>query len=180
VTDDRGRREKPVTRAYLQRAAVSYLERYASSSANLRRVLQRKVLRRGGSDAAKDPAIAVMIDEVVATTVSIGLVDDARYAEMKAASLRRRGGSRLKIAAKLAERGIGAELSQRAIDSHEMDDAAAARRYAERRRLGPWRREGRVERRDRDMAAMARAGFSFELARRVIDAAANEGGDTES
>ena len=50
-------------------------------------------------------------------------------------------------------------------------ERAAARRYAERRRLGPWRADParRSGRRDRDIAAMARAGFPVRLAISVID-----------
>ena len=50
MTDESGKpvRKPPrkVTAAYLQRAAMSYLERYASSAENLRRVLRRKVDKR--------------------------------------------------------------------------------------------------------------------------------------
>ena len=50
MTDETGKpvRKPPrkVSEAYLQRAAMSYLERYASSAENLRRVLRRKVDKR--------------------------------------------------------------------------------------------------------------------------------------
>ena len=43
---------------------------------------------------------------------------------------------------------------------------------ARRRRLGPFRAEAeRADRRHRDLAAMARAGFALAVARKVIDAA---------
>ena len=42
---------------------------------------------------------------------------------------------------------------------------------ARRRRLGPWRSgPERAARRDRDLAALARAGFDLQTARAVIDA----------
>jgi regulatory protein len=42
---------------------------------------------------------------------------------------------------------------------------------ARRRRLGPFRKaEARAEHRLRDLAAMARAGFAYALAEKVIDA----------
>ena len=45
------------------------------------------------------------------------------------------------------------------------------RRQCRRRRLGPWRPEAaRDGTRQRDIAAMARAGYYPDLARRVIDA----------
>jgi regulatory protein len=60
----------------------------------------------------------------------------------------------------------------------ENPDIAAAIRYAQRRRLGPWRspeRQRALAERDkikdqetRDMGAMARAGFSRDVAMRAL------------
>ena len=49
-------------------------------------------------------------------------------------------------------------------------DLAAAIRYAKRRRLGPFQRDEirRVERRQKDLASLARQGFSYGIAKRVI------------
>jgi regulatory protein len=49
---------------------------------------------------------------------------------------------------------------------------AAAAAYARRRRLGPFRRvpEERAERRQKDLAALARRGFGYGVAKQVIDA----------
>ncbi|MDE0409722.1 MAG: RecX family transcriptional regulator, partial [Alphaproteobacteria bacterium] len=47
------------------------------------------------------------------------------------------------------------------------------RALARRRRLGPWRDPAeRAARRQKDLAAMARAGFRLDVARQVIDAEA--------
>ena len=81
------------------------------------------------------------------------------------------------IRAKLAETGVDAETAHAALAAFDGDqdqedaEAAAALRFAERRRLGPWRRDPKVraERRDRDIAAMARQGFPVRLSIRVID-----------
>jgi regulatory protein len=51
----------------------------------------------------------------------------------------------------------------------------AAIALARRRRLGPYRAaKDRQECRARDLAAMARAGFDYDVARKVIDAASVE------
>jgi regulatory protein len=43
---------------------------------------------------------------------------------------------------------------------------------ARRRRLGPYRlTEARKDHRLRDLATMARAGFAYDVARKVVDAA---------
>src|SRR5207302_10704376 len=39
-----------------------------------------------------------------------------------------------------------------------------------RRRLGPYRAKDRKDHRNRDLATMARAGFDYDLAKKVIDA----------
>lgn len=168
-SEEGGHRLKPVTLTWLQRATVSYLERYGSSSENLRRVLRRKAARRAGVEAVRDEAVCALIDDIVATAVRTGLVDDRRYAEAKAATLRRRGASASRIAAALSAKGIEDALVRGAVAETGIDEFTAARRLACRRRLGPWRTEMRDASRERDMAVLARAGFSFNVIRRVID-----------
>ena len=96
------------------------------------------------------------------------------------ASLRRRGLSERMIRLKLKEKGLSDDtireaLAQWAADAPEDGDLQAAINLARRRRLGPFRpTENRAERRDRDLAALARAGFDGDTARRVVDAEAIE------
>ncbi|MFE1600432.1 regulatory protein RecX [Methylobacterium sp. ID0610] len=163
--------------ASLERSALAYLERYGASTEMLRRVLRRRVAARCRL-RGEDPAdFAALVEEVVAKAGRAGLVSDTAFADAKVRSLRRRGGSARAIHAKLAAKGVDRETVQAALAAHETDgpadqedEAAAARAYARRRRLGPWRRAGnRAEARARDLASMARAGFAPALARRVID-----------
>lgn len=180
----------PVTQAWLQRAALYYLERYSASSAQLQRVLARKVetrlrLRGEAGDAEIAGPARAMVAGIVEQAVSGGYVDDASYARAHVASLRRRGGSQRAIMAKLREKGLDPALITEAlaadVAAHSDADAGddpearaqreyeAAEAYARRRRLGPHRIPPQPERRDRDIAAMARAGFALALAIRVID-----------
>ncbi|HZW47967.1 MAG TPA: regulatory protein RecX, partial [Microvirga sp.] len=57
----------------------------------------------------------------------------------------------------------------------EDDEERAARAFARRRKLGPYRPGERVPYRDKDLAAMARAGFRFDVARSIIDGELDEG-----
>ena len=54
-----------------------------------------------------------------------------------------------------------------------LDEKSAARIWARKKRLGPFRRDAqtRQENRQRDLAALARAGFSFSTAKKIIDEA---------
>jgi regulatory protein len=166
---------KPITAAYLENAALHYLERFASSSANLKRVLMRKVLRAaaaGNGDAADGER---RVDALIARYLAAGLVDDKTYAAQRAASLRRQGNSRFAIRGKLALKGVERTLIEVALGELDEDDAqgeiAAACALVRRRRLGPFRTAtARKEAWQKDLAALARAGFSLDVARRVLRA----------
>ena len=171
MTDEKPARKPPrrVTPAYLQRAAMSYLERYASSAENLRRVLRRKVDKRCRLRGEDPSEFHDAIDEVVAKSLNIGLIDDTRYAEGRVASLRRRGGSARAIQAKLSAKGVARSTIAAALEGEDGDEEGAARALARRRRLGPYRPGERAPYRDKDLAALARAGFRFDVARAIVD-----------
>ncbi len=159
-----------VTAAYVERAALAYLERFASSADNLRRVLTRKVERRCRLREEEPEPFLPLVDDVVRLIVASGLVDDRRYAEARTASLRRRGGSARLIVAKLAAKGVEREVAAAALAGDtDADERAAAKALARRRRLGPYRTRDRAAYRDKDLAALVRAGFNYGLARSVID-----------
>jgi regulatory protein len=104
-------------------------------------------------------------------------LDDAAFARVRALRLHGRGKSVRAIRAELTQKGvaemeIGAALAALAEETPEDSppDLEAAKRTAKRRRLGPWRPEDqRFERREKDLAALARAGFSYSVAKQVID-----------
>lgn len=158
-----------ITADYLQRAAMHYLERYSAPSAQLRRVLQRKVLLSCRFHGDEPQRFDAMLDDVVARCVSSGLVDDERFAEARANTLRRKGQSARAVAMKLAAKGVPRELAARHSATDEDGELAAARIAARRKRLGPWNRGDRAASRQRDLAALARAGFRMDIARAVID-----------
>src|SRR5438552_10098478 len=89
----------------LERWALHYLGRYASSAENLRRVLMRRA-RRHSREAAQEAA--ALIDVLVARYRGSGLLDDAAYAAARAQSLHRRGDSLQAIRARLAAKGVAA------------------------------------------------------------------------
>jgi regulatory protein len=160
---------------YLQRAAMHYLQRYAAPSAQLRRVLRRKVILSCRHHGDELDAFDAMLDEVVAKCVSSGLVDDRRFAEARAATLRRKGQSARAVAARLMAKGVAEDLAAQQGAATEEQELAAARIAARRKRLGPWSRGDRGANRQKDLAALGRAGFSMTIARAVIDSAGEDG-----
>jgi regulatory protein len=171
---NRPRRPPSVAPGDLEKAALKYLERYASSAENLRRVLMRRVLRAAHAGVIERGEGSARVEAVVERLVARRLVDDRAYAEGRARSLSRQGRSRARIGQSLAAKGVEADAIEAALSGlaeEGQTDIAAAIRFAKRRRLGPFRSaKERAGRRDRDLAALGRAGFGFAIARRVIDA----------
>ncbi|NDW07014.1 regulatory protein RecX [Jiella pacifica] len=165
----RSPRVKPVSADWLMRAASYYLERYATSAENLRRVLRRKVKRRAGEAGEDAGQYEPLIETTLARFAELGLLDDRAYASARLSSLRRKGTSRRMATAKLQEKGLPREVVETALEGDQTGEAEAAAAYARRRRFGPHRNPGREDRRDKEIAAMVRAGFSARLAIAAID-----------
>jgi regulatory protein len=155
----------------IEKWALGYLERYASSAENLRRVLRRRARKRLGSDRQSLGAADAVIDALVTRYRETGLVDDAAYAAGRVRRGQARGHSLQRIAAGLAAKGVGAEEMAAALQEPRAGggdpDLAAACAFARRRRLGPFRR-GPAPEGARELAAFARAGFSRRTAEAVL------------
>jgi regulatory protein len=156
-----------------ERAALNYLERYDASSGHLRRLLSRKI-QVSARIHGTDPEVGrTAVEHLIERLTAAGVLDDARYARARVRGLLARGASAAMIRARLRAKSVPADLIDAALaevaganPGHEL---AAALRYAQRRRLGPFRLHERAERRERDLAVLGRQGFSYETARRVID-----------
>ena len=173
------RTARPITIKYLQNAAAFYLERYPSTAEGLRRVLNRRVRKAQMLEAPVMDNVQQAIDAIVAKFVDSGVVDDRAFAQTKARALHRRGTSTRLTRQKLKLAGIDGDTLDKAmagLDEELHTDPArrewrAAAALARRRRLGPFRpAKDRKDHRTRDLAAMARAGFDYDLAKKVIDA----------
>jgi regulatory protein len=169
---------RPITARYLQNAATFYLERYPSTAEGLRRVLNRRVRKAELAEAPIIDNVKQAIDAIVAKFVAAGVIDDRAFAQTKARALHRRGSSNRVTRQKLRFAGVDGDTLDRAMEGLDEELATdprqrelqAAVALARRRRLGPFRQKDRKENRDRDLAAMARGGFDYQLARKVIDA----------
>jgi regulatory protein len=163
---------RKVDAAYLERAALYYLERFATSAENLRKVLKRKIDRRCRARGEQPDEFYPLIAPLIERYCASGLVNDTVYAQSQVASLRRRGGSKRAIHAKLKAKGVDAHKVAALLEENETDELQAARNYARRRRLGRYRQSTRSKPSEeqylKDLAALARAGFSFAHAKAAL------------
>jgi regulatory protein len=175
-------RAKPAVRRFpvrseehLKELALRYLARFPCTAAKLRSHLRTKMKAAVAAGEAPSGALGPWVDGVIARLERVQLLDDARYSEHRAATLHRRGRSLRFIRRDLEHRGAFPEAVVHAIDGLATDvpatDLVAALRLAEKKRLGPFAAAAtRREHRQRHLAALARAGFPFDVARTVIDA----------
>ncbi len=162
-------RAKPLDVPRLEELALTYVARFATSTAKLERYLARKVRERGW-EGEREPPIAALVERYVA----LGYVDDALFARTRAGSLLRRGYGPRRIGQALAEAGIGEEVREESRPS-ESAERRAALALARKRRFGPFGHEPlERERREKQLAAMLRAGHRLDTAREIVDAASGE------
>lgn len=177
------RRAKPPTADRLRRRAFFYLQRFAATRARLRLVLRRRALRDARElDQPLEPVVEA-IETLLDDLERLGLLDDRAFADARARSLAAKGRPPRRIAQELGAKGVDRELALAAVERLAVEQDAtpaeqeleAAIAFARRRRLGPFAPEdGTAKPPDKALAAFARAGFTREVARRVLEASAGE------
>ncbi|HWK40487.1 MAG TPA: RecX family transcriptional regulator [Croceibacterium sp.] len=164
------RAPKPIDAARLEELALAYVARFATSAAKLEGYLARKLRERGWAGEG-DPPVA----RLVARYVELGYVDDAAFARARAGSLLRRGYGPRRIGQALGQAGID-EDTRADVRPDEGEKRLAALTLARKRGFGPFGRKEDAERpidrdrRERQLAAMLRAGHTLDTAREIVDA----------
>lgn len=175
--EKRRRERPPVDGAWLKEAGLRYLGRFAASEAHFRRVMGRKI-REAETRASEDPAEhARWVDGAVQYAYQYGGLNDEQLARSLMNSMRRQGLSTAMIRQKLRLKGLDDQQVRRAFEEREeerdpeLDQLASASRAARKKRLGPWGPSGLdYPARQKQLAALARRGFSFGVAKRVLEA----------
>ena len=177
------RTPRKITPRYLENAALYYLQRYATSTGNLRRVLVRKVDRSCQFHNVPPDEFYPVIDALLVRYEKSGLLNDTVYAEGRVASLRRQGKSKQAITGKLKTKGLDTDTIAAALGTVDSDtdhgdltpELAAALKLARKRKIGRFNLSPetdpllRRKEQQREMGVMARGGFSFDIARQALE-----------
>ncbi|MFL6762662.1 MAG: regulatory protein RecX [Sphingomicrobium sp.] len=149
--------------AGLQELALRYVGKYATTRAKLRAYLARKMEERGWKGEGRPD-----LERIADRFAEQGYINDASYALAQSRSLTGRGFGKRRLADKLRMAGVDGADSIAANEHADTEAVSAALRFAERRRIGPFAQD-RAERptREKWIAAMVRAGHSFELAKAI-------------
>ena len=175
------KKQRPAVAAYtpqsLRRSAMGYIERYDCSTAGLVEVLKRKIYRSSRLHKIDVDELTTTIPDIIEECQNKNWIYDQRYAENLSRSLFRRGSSLQSIRFKLLEKGVEHDIAEQTIEALAQEsslskqdiDLAAAISYAQKRRMGPFRLDEADEsKRNKELGALARRGFSFEIAEKVL------------
>lgn len=159
----------PLDAAALERLALRYVERFATTRARLAAYLARKIRERGWDGAAAD------LETLVEKLAELGYIDDRAFGEARAAAMGRRGLGKRRVTGALHNDGIDEADSAAIVPAVEARAVETALAFARRKRIGPFAAD-QAERavREKQIAAMIRAGHDFALARRIVGMAPDE------
>ena len=152
----------------IESKAIWYLERYATSSQNLRKYLKRKVVNSHLNLGSEE-----IINEVISKLESQKILNDQFFTESKIRSLLSKGWSTKKIALKLKELGISNELIDENINNLDGNEdeinLASAISLVKKRSIGPYRKIEFTDKvKTREFGILSRAGFSYAISKRVL------------
>ena len=157
----------------LKDLAYSYLEKYSPSKQQLKVYLLKKYLTKiKGSKSKKE--VTEIIDKIVLNLEKNKILSDELYSDSKARMFLRRGYSLNKINQSLRMKGIDQKFIKQSIEkikNKEIEpDFVSALKLCKRRRIGAIRPDANRELfYKKDMGVLARAGFDYDLSKRVLN-----------
>ena len=157
----------------LKDLAFSYIEKYSPSKQQLKVYLMKKILIKFKSSKSKKE-ISGLIDKVLVNLEQKKFLNDELYSDSKSRSLLRRGYSLNKINQSLRMKGIEQKIIKQSIqkikDKEIEPDFVSALKLCKRRRIGAIRPSANRELfYKKDMGVLARAGFDYDLSKRVLN-----------
>ena len=182
-----GGRKKPkvpkkISERYLHNSGLYYLQRFTASKAHFKSVMMRKVKRSCAYHKDQDfDECAQWVEALADNFEELGLLNDALYTRGMVTSLRRRGLSRSAIFSKLRSKGLTKDQISSGLEAYNEEtgrdsgeqEFRSALMLARKKRVGPYRRSEEFEYK-KELGVLARAGFSFDIAQRIVGMSAEE------
>ena len=172
------KRSAPLDETALRDLALSYAARFATTAAKLEGYLARKIRERGVAESADGRTVELDVAGLVARIVELGYVDDDAYARSRSRDLTQRGYGKRRV-----EQALWAAGVEEDVRSDNAPGEAASRRaamlLAKKRGFGPFSRGERPDPddlqafhklREKQVAAMLRAGHLFEHIQFILEA----------
>ena len=150
----------------LLKYAVDYLSKYDSSKVNLVNVLKRKILRLKITNYEKRKLINI-IENIIVKLEKNKFIDDDRYSSTKILSLSNSGKSKNFIFNYLIKKGVNKSQIQNNLNLVQQDndnwELNSAKIFAKKKKLLE-----KNQSYEKNLAKMARAGFSYDICKKVL------------
>jgi len=172
------RKKRPLDETALRDLALAYVARFSTTAAKLEGYLARKIRERGVAEDEDGRVQEIDVVGIVTRFIELGYIDDDAYARSRSRDLTARGFGSRRVEQALWAAGV--EEQTRADNKpSEAASRRAAMLLARKRRFGPYSRDtGDTEqdgtalhkRREKQIAAMLRAGHIYEHVQFILEA----------
>ncbi len=160
------------TKARLLNIAMYYLERFESSSENLKTVLYRRIDKYAFINKDYDKSEAyLLVEEIIKECVDKNFVNDTRFTQLKVKNYLNKGKSKNYIKTHLKQKGIDDKTIAKTLEENQYDELEIATKFASKKKIGKFRidEEDRIKNKQKDLATIIRAGFSYDVANTLLD-----------
>ncbi len=152
----------------IESKALWYLQRYASSSENLRKYLKRKV-----QNSYLNTNSDHIINSIIESLENQKILDDKLFSESKIRNYLNKGWSLRKIEFKLKELDVKdyiiVDCLKEAQDLNKNFDLIAASRLAKKKSIGPYRKKELTDQiKNKELGVLSRAGFSYNIVKKIL------------
>jgi len=173
---------KKITESYLYNSGLYYLQRFAASKAHFHKVMENKIKKSCAWHKEQNlEACLALLPPLIEQFEEAGMLNDESYTQGLINSLRRRGLSQQAILMRAKAKGVPAELARETLEEHDLRqhesqreaDLQAALLLARKKRLGPFAKpcaeDERQKQQTRQLSAFARAGYSYDIASKIME-----------
>ena len=151
----------------LVKYAINYLSKYSSSKTNLERILKNKI-RRTKIEKREKFILYNSIPEVIKKLEKNNFINDYDYSTSKINIFISNGKSKNFIKNYLFKKGIDEKLSSQIFVELDEEDSMweikSAKTFARKKNF-----QNNNQNKEKNLSKMARAGFSYEIAKKIIE-----------
>ncbi len=175
---------KKISEKRLMNIAVYYLSKYESSAENLRKILENRVKKDVLKGAEPEENSHQWIENILKNLKEKNYLNDERFTQNRVKKYLDAGKSEKFIRLKLLQAGVDIELQNDIIKNHYSEnpdkELQAACRLVKKKKLGHFRLEKKSQNDyKKDLAVLARAGFSFSIAKKALETKENQSAEYE-
>ena len=153
-------------RPKLFRYAIDYLSKFSSSKANLERILKGKI-RRLKLEKKDKHILYSSINDILTKLENNNFINDSQYSSSKIRNFIFQGKSKMFIKSYLFQKGVDTLIINNSLEECKLEnnnwEEEAAKTFVRKKNLS-----NEKEFREKNLAKMARAGFSYEISKKTL------------